>query len=281
MREAICHYSFHRRWEKEKWTLDRLAGEVKALGVEGIDFHVSLLGSPSGAPALIKEAVVKHGLVLSGLSLGNNFCPDDSGEFQSQVENVKEWIRVAAEVNAPVSRIFGGTLPSGKRGDPDARAECRGRIIKGLTAVMPEAEKREVVLALENHGSFPCTGEEQVGIIEKINSPFLKATIDIGNYMDNEWSGQESHRGTRVAAKYAAYVHFKDFKKVPDTESPWGWKCAACVIGEGDVDLRACLEALRDAGYDGFVALEYEGPEDEESATPRSVEFMKRVMEGF
>ena len=50
------------------------------------------------------------------------------------------------------------------------------------------------------------------------------------------------------------------------------------MVGEGDVDLPACLAALRQAGYDGFVGLEYEGPESELSGVPRSAETLKRLV---
>ncbi len=106
----------------------------------------------------------------------------------------------------------------------------------------------------------------------------LKATVDVGNYMT---CGQEGAVGTRLAAPFAAYVHFKDMKKVADAAAPAGWKINACVLGEGDVDHRACLDILKKAGYNGFVALEYQGPEDEKTGVPRSVAFMKKVMKGF
>ncbi len=275
MQKAICHYSFHRRWNLEKWTVDRLAEEVKHLGVEGVDFHIGYLGPSTGAPKLIKQALSKHGLILSGLSMSNDFNQEDSGQFKFQVETVKEWLAVAAEIEAPVSRIFGGHIPADKRTDEAARATGRQRILDALTEVVREAEKFGVVLALENHGGLPCTGEEQVDVIETIKSPYLKATIDVGNYMAG---GQEGHIATQIAAKHCAYVHFKDYLKVPDASMPWGWNIKACIVGEGDVDHRACLEALAAGGYDGFIALEYEGDEDETIGVPKSVEFMKQLM---
>jgi len=125
---------------------------------------------------------------------------------------------------------------------------------------------------------MPCTGEEQVSIIEKIGSQFLRATIDVGNYMQG---GQEGHVGTRIAARYAAYVHFKDFCKKPASSKPWSWHIEACTVGKGDVDHYACLEALKEAGYNGFIALEYEGPNDEAVGVPESVKFMNEVMKKF
>ena len=278
MKSAMCHYSFHRRWATEKWTAERLAMETKAVGVEAIDFHAGMMGAASDAPARIRAALAKSGLVLSGLSLGNDFNKEAPEEFRAQVEKVREWIRVAAAVRAPVSRIFGGALRGAQKQDPKAKAAGRQRILDGLGEVVAEAAKQGVVLAIENHGGLPCTAEEQVEVIRAINSPHLKATVDVGNYLGG---GQEGHVGTRVAAPYAAYVHFKDMKKIPDASAPFGWKIEACVLGEGDVDQLACLEALKEVGYNGFVALEYEGGEDEKTGVPRSVAFMKKVMKGY
>jgi sugar phosphate isomerase/epimerase len=278
MKKAICHYSFHRRWTAEKWTAERLAEEVKALGVEGVDFHAGMMAPSGTAVERIRAALSKTGLTLSGLSLGNDFNKENPKDFQTEVDRVKEWIRVAAELRAPVSRIFGGSLGEKARGDPAAKAQGRQRILDGLGAVVKDAEKCGLVLAIENHGGLPCTGEEQVDVIRAVNSPSLKATIDVGNYLEGD---QEAHVGTRVAASQAAYIHFKDFKKIPDASARFGRKLQACVLGEGDVDLRACLDALKRAGYNGFVALEYEGTEAETTGVPKSVAHMKKVMQGF
>ena len=275
MQKSICHYSFHRRWDSENWTLDRLAEEVKRLGVEGVDFHVHYLGPSTEAAGMIKRALSQNGLILSGLSMSNDFNQVDSSQFKTQVQTVKEWLAVAAQVEAPVSRIFGGHITVENRRDESAKASGRQRILDGLGQVVGEAEKLGVVLALENHGGLPCTGEEQVEVIEIINSPYLKATVDVGNYMQG---GQEAQRGTEIAAKHCAYVHFKDFKKVPDSSTPWGWTIKPCIVGQGDVDHGACLEALTAGGYDGFVALEYEGHEDETVGVPKSVEFMNQLL---
>lgn len=278
MKPAICHYSLHRRWKAENWTLDRLMDEVKQLGLGNIDVHAGMLGAPDGAAAKIKSALAKSGLTLSGLSMSNSFSSDKPAEFRAQVDLVKRWIQVAAQVRAPVSRIFGGSLTLQQRNDPVIRKQKYRQIMDGLGEVTREAEKHGLILALENHGGLPCTGEEQVEVIRAINSSSLKATIDVGNYMSG---GQEGHIGSRLAAPYAAYVHFKDFIKVDDSKLPWGWNVTACGLGEGAVNHRACLEALRDEGYNGFVALEYEGVEDEQTGVPKSVAYMKRVMQGF
>lgn len=271
MKLAMCHYSLHRRWKDENWDIDRLTDEVAALGIEGIDYHVRLLGTQEGTVERISNALERTGLELSGFSLSTNFNLSDAGEFDAHIEDTLSWMRLAEELKAPACRVFGG---GADRGDPQSVEEGLERVRRALRTLAPEAERMGLVLALENHGGLPCTGEEQVEVIESVNSPAVKATVDVGNYMQGGQSGVE---GTRVAAKHAAYVHVKD-NKVLDAPDERGRTYEACTIGDGAVEIPECLGILKAAGFDDFVALEYEGTESEETGVPRSVEYMKKVV---
>lgn len=270
MKISICHYSYHRTWEKENWDCERLAEEVKKLGVDAVDYHVRYLGEPESAAERVRTALGAVGLELSGISMSNNFNQEDPEEFKKQVSEVKTWLKAAAEAGAPVSRIFGAGGVD--RSDKKKLQAVSDRISKAIEEILPLAEKLDIVLALENHGGFPRTGEEQVEIIRSFDSPFLKATVDVGNYMHG---GQEGHEGTAIAAEVAAYVHFKDFKKLNPTPP---WKLEPATLGEGDVDHLQCLKELKKVGYNGYIGLEYEGLEDEKTGTPKSCEYTKKML---
>ncbi len=275
MKKSICHYSFHRRYVAEKWSTDRLVQEMQACGAEGVDFHARMVGEPEAALAQMQATMAKCPLPLSSLSLSSDFNKPTAEALKAEVDGVTRWLDVAIKLGSPICRIFGGYCSLPDRLNPAAKAVAWQRMIDGVAAVTKEAAKRGIVLALENHGGLPCTGEEQVKAIETINSPHLRATIDVGNYMGG---GQEGHVGTAIAAKYCAYVHLKDNKKVPDPARPWGWNVESCVVGEGCVDLAACIESVRKAGYNGFVGLEYEGAEDEVTGVPKSMATLNRLV---
>lgn len=271
MKLAMCHYSLHRRWSEESWDIDRLTDEVAALGIEGIDYHAGLLGTQEGVVDTIGAALGRTGLALSGFSLSTNFNLPDAKEFDAHIEDTLSWMRIAEELKAPACRVFGG---GADRGSPRAVEEGLDRVLRALRSLAPQAERMGLVLALENHGGLPCTGEEQVEVIEAVDSPGVRATVDVGNYMQG---GQTGVEGTRTAAPYAAYVHVKD-NKVLEAPDERGRMFEACTIGDGDVDIPQCLRLLKAAGFDDFVALEYEGSEPEETGVPRSVEYMKKVV---
>ena len=73
-----------------------------------------------------------------------------------------------------------------------------------------------------------------------------------------------------LTAPMAGYVHAKDFYLRPAAEGEadgyfktlGGNFLKGSILGNGAVPVMTCLEILKNAGYDGFVALEFEGSED-------------------
>lgn len=270
MKLAICHYSFHRRWKEEGWHIARLTAEVRDLGVNGIDYHAGLLGDPGRADE-IRKALDDTGLELAGVSLSNNFNRPDPQARQEDIDTCLRWMEVAAELGAPVCRIFGGHVDRSQTEDIQAGLQ---RVVEALGILTPRAEALGVVLALENHGGLPCTGAEQAEVIRAIDSPALRATVDVGNYMQ---CGQDPAEGTAAAAPLAAYVHIKDNRMTSSRVDEF----EPCIIGAGSVDIPACCSILRDAGYDGYLALEFEGTEGELEGVPQSIEYMKNLLQGL
>ena len=275
MKQSICHYSYHRTWEKRRWSCDDLAAAVKSLGVGAVDFHVRYLGDPDTAAGRIRAAIDRFELELSGISLSNNLNHSDEQKLEEEIAATVRWIRLAAEVEAPVSRIFGGHIQD--RSDIKALNSGFERIVDGLGQISAQAKKYGVLLALENHGGLPCTAEEQIDVVRKINSEHLRATVDIGNYLG---CGQDPVDACAISAPYAAYVHVKDFVKKKSDRTPWGWILESAILGAGAVDVPGCLGELKRAGYGGYVALEYEAPSDEERGVSESVEYLSSVLDG-
>ena len=247
----------------------------KELGCDGVDFHQRLSGDPEKALPEIESALKENAIELSSFSLSNNFTGDDRAE---QIEKVKKGIELGARMGAKHSRIFGGHLGSN---DPDELKKAMGLVVEALKEVVPVAEKHGVVLCIENHGGAPGRGEEVVEVIEKVNSPNFKATVDLGNFLG---AGQHALDGTKLTAKHAGYVHVKDMKILPlDGEegrkpARADWKTKSTVQGEGDVDLPGCLTVLKDAGYDGWLALEFEAEGDEREGVKKSLDYIRKCM---
>ncbi len=62
------------------------------------------------------------------------------------------------------------------------------------------------------------------------------------------------------------HAHFKDWRRVDKSQGVKvkgldGHTYAAALIGEGIVNHRACLRAMKKSSYPGYINIEYEGNE--------------------
>src|SRR5262249_47588731 len=82
------------------------------------------------------------GLDVSGTSVGNDFCVPDGPGRDKQLELVRTWVDRAAELDAPVIRIFAGSVPRG-----DTEDQAVERTVAGIKASLPYAAEKGVTLA--------------------------------------------------------------------------------------------------------------------------------------
>ena len=90
----------------------------------------------------------------------------------------------------------------------------------------------------------------------------------------------------QTGAKMAVHAHAKDFhyKKQGEFLPKQGWfgtrggnHLRGAIIGHGVVDVPACLRLLKEAGYDGWLSVEFEGMEDCIMALKADLENLKAM----
>ena len=128
------------------------------------------------------------------------------------------------------------------------------------------------------------TMEELIQAVGRKNFGWL---CDVGNFLCDDCDPLLS---TKVAAKYAVHVHAKDFlKKSPEGKARAGFNIGTSggaalrgtVVGHGVVPVAECLAELKMAGYDGYVSLEFEGPEEGEYALRKGYENLKEMIDSL
>jgi len=211
--------------------------------------------------------VVCHTFFAGGLS-------SDATEEQSKaLEECKKGIEAAVILGAPVIMI---PTP----GQDMDRNKLRQRWIKGLKSAVPLAADAGLTLTIEN---FPGDRSPFVladDFLEAKNEiPELKLTFDSGN----AGSGENPAESFSRCADNVVHAHFKDWvisEKPQDGYRPMldGRFYRSALIGEGDIDNRSCLKAMKEAGYEGHINIEYENDKyDPFEATRRAVEYLRQV----
>ncbi|HEY6166627.1 MAG TPA: sugar phosphate isomerase/epimerase family protein [Verrucomicrobiae bacterium] len=206
----------------------------------------------------VRRHAFLRGVAVSGTSVGNNFAHPKGEKRDQEIADVKRWIDRAAVLGAPHIRIFAGVPPKGT--DPTtARAMC----LDAIEECCDYAGRHGIFLGLENHGGIVATPEELLDLVKRVKSPWFGVNLDTGNFRI-----ADPYAGLTQAAPYAVNVQLK-------AEINRGEKGA-----DEPADLPRLVKILRDANYQGFVALEYEAKEDPWTAVPRLLKQMKELFAG-
>ncbi len=196
------------------------------------------------------------GLSISGTAIGNDFCLPEGEARQKQLAECREWIDYAAIMGAPAIRIFAGKVPKGET--EDAAIE---RCVAGINECLKYAATKGVFLALENHGGITATPEQMMKIISKVDSsPWFGVNFDSGNFQT-----EDPYADLAKIAPYAVNAQIKA------AIAPGGKKQPA--------DFERIVKILKDAGYRGFVALEYEEAESPFEAIPKLLDQLRPLVE--
>jgi sugar phosphate isomerase/epimerase len=175
----------------------------------------------------------------------------DKAERERAVTGSMQWIDVGAALGSPSIRTH---IDSAKDSKPDA-----GRAADTLARVAEYAAKKNVVVHLENDNPVSEDPFFIVQVIEKVNSPWLRALPDFGNSLA---AHDEEFQDRAMEAMFAhAYgiCHVKD-GEVDDSGKP------------SHVDLAKTFAILKKHGYKGYCSIEYDAPGDPYKPTAELVE---------
>src|SRR5262245_16462271 len=147
----------------------------------------------------LKQHAFVLGLDISGTAIGNNFCLPPGPKRDEQLALTRTWIDRAAELDAPVIRIFAGKVPRGESED-----QAVAWAIDGIKASLPHAIEKGVTLALENHGGITSTPRQILKLVNAVDGPNFGVNLDTGNF-----NGEDPYAEIAELAPYAVNVQVK------------------------------------------------------------------------
>ncbi|WP_166826887.1 sugar phosphate isomerase/epimerase family protein [Thalassoroseus pseudoceratinae] len=242
MKLSLAAYSFNRQLRKggsdPQMTLSDFIDFCAELGLDGTELTSYYFPSKVTNEYLmmLKNRTFRQGLDISGTAIGNDFALPDGEARQKQLAMTRQWIDYAAAMGAPVIRIFAGKTPKG-----DNEAEAIKRCAAGINESLEYAAEKGVLLALENHGGITATPKQMLSIIEQVDeSPWFGVNFDSGNFRTDD-----PYRDLAKIAPLAVNAQIKVMV------APNGG-------GKQPADLPRIISILKDAGYRGYVVLEFE-----------------------
>jgi len=247
-------------WFKDNKTEDlkKICRLTRELQLDGIDW-VTTYGIDPGE---IRRAQDDHGLKTVCYTYGvAQLNSATAAERVAGVDVVKKVLDAAGVLGTDKVMI----VTPGNKDMP--RDVSRRRYIRGLQECAVCARQAGITITIENFpgadSPFVISGDVLEAIREVRG---LKLTYDNGNIA---LGGEDPAVSFTRCAPHVAHAHFKDWDRMlpgQGREGLDGRHYVSALIGEGIVDHKSCLAAMKAAGYTGYINIEYEGnkyPADE------------------
>lgn len=262
MKLSLAAYSFNRelRPGKDKpasMTLHEFIDYCAQQGIEGTEltsYYFPETVTDEYLNSLKRQAHV-NGLTISGGAIGNDFGKPEGPQLQQELELTQRWVEHYAHLGAPAIRVFAGRVPKG-----DTEEATIKRCIVALEQACEAAGKKGVMLALENHGGITARASQMLKIVHGVKSPWLGVNFDSGNFRDDD----DPYAELAKIAPYAVNAQIKVEVRRNGTPEP--------------ADLPKTINVLKDAGYSGWVVLEYE-KEEPKQMIPRYLEELRQLID--
>jgi L-ribulose-5-phosphate 3-epimerase len=189
-------------------------------------------------------------------SEGNLGDPDESARQQS-VENHYKWVNMAKFLDCHSIRVNAASS-----GTYDEQME---RSADGLRRLSEYAADEEMNIIVENHGGLSSNARWLADTIAMVNMPNCGTLPDFGNFRIAEGEYYDPYQGTEELMEHAIGVSAKT--NVFDENG-----------NESNLDYLRLMRIVKDAGYTGYVGIEYEGNElSEEDGIIATKELLMRV----
>lgn len=270
-RIGVSTYSF---WQfngpKEEVPIEQCIDDAARMGFDGIELLlVQMVSEENAYLQRLKRRAFHAGLDLMGFSTHQGFVSPDPETRRTNVDKTIHQIELAYQLGIPTMRLNTGRWGTTRSFDDLMANKGIEPVLPGYTVeegfkwvidsveqCLPVAERCGVVLGLENHWGLGRTAEGVLRIVNAIDSPWLQVTSDTGNFLEDSYFQLEMMASKTFLVQAKTYFG--------------GGKWYTL-----DIDYDRVAGIFRNAGFQGYVSLEFEGMEDPQSAIPKSLEMLR------
>jgi sugar phosphate isomerase/epimerase len=265
-RTALHSVSYAGVWNGQaRLALPDFLAKAKTLGYDAVMLmakrpHLSVLDFDEAACRELRKRIDDLGLKVACLAGYTDFClgldRPDIPTREMQILNVREMSRLAQSLDCSLIRVFTGY--DDQRTPLDQQwAMC----VTYLKESARQAARFGVTVGIQNHHDTAVHFESLADLLGEIDEPNCKLMFDA-------WApalhGMDPAAGVRMLAPHIVHTTVADYVRRPrfryqpalvnytrETDA-----IRAVPMGEGFIDYRRFFAALKEAGYQGYVAYE-------------------------
>jgi len=276
---GISTYSYW-HFRTVKVPIETVIDKTAALDVAGVDILHRQMDLDEKAPLnasaraycqKLKRHAFRNGVALISLSIHQDFVDPDPARRQDAINHTLKCIDLAYELGVPSIRLNSGRWNTIQSFDDLMAARGEEPILPGHTEedgfrwctesieqCLPAAERSGVVLALENHWGLTRTPKGLLRLVRDIRSPWLGVLMDTGNFLEDPYDKLEMIAPETVMVQAKTYFGGGEWYTL-------------------DLDYPRIARILAQAGFSGYISLEFEGKEDPDTGVAKSIRLLRQA----
>jgi sugar phosphate isomerase/epimerase len=167
-----------------------------------------------------------------------NLGDPDEARRKTAAETHFQWVEMVKFLGGHSIRVNARS-----QGTNDEQSD---RVADGLRRLSEFAKQHDISVIVENHGGLSSNGEWLVATIKKVGLPNCGTLPDFGNFNIGQGQQYDRYKGVAELMPFAKGVSAKSY----------GFNEAG---DETTIDYRRMLKIVLDAGYRGYIGIEWEG----------------------
>ncbi len=243
---SLAQWSLHKAlFGGQMDNLDFARTARQDFGIDGLEYVNQFFKDKARDEAYLKQMKARadgegvRSLLIMCDGEGNLGDPDEAARAQA-VENHHKWVEAAAFLGCHAIRV-------NARSDAKLSYEEQQKLAAdGLRRLCQYADGHAIDVIVENHGGLSSNGAWLAGVMQQVDHPRVGTLPDFGNFHVGGGTWYDRYQGVAELMPYAKAVSAKanDFDEAGN-----------CV----ETDYLRMMKVVLDAGYRGYVGIEYEG----------------------
>ncbi len=187
--------------------------------------------------SVTKRSLFEHGVSVSCIDSVSNlaYISEDA------INEISSLIELASLLKCPFIRLH-----AYQKGEIKVEGDIEDVLEKELLSLMVKAEKYGITLLMESMGIFSDT--QKLGeFLSRFSSDNFSALWDI--HYTCKVAGESPEISLKNLGKNIRHIHIKDSIEVDG-------KTEYCLLGEGNLPIKAVIDGLRSVNYDNYISLE-------------------------
>lgn len=245
---SLAQWSLHRALQSKKMDNLDFPAAARKFGINAVEYVNVFFKEKAKDTNYLNEllkrckdnGVKNHLIMVDG---EGNLGELDETKRNTAVDNHRKWVEAAKYLGCSTIRVNAYGVGN--------REEVSKAAIDGLGKLGEYGAKMDINVVVENHGSYSSDGAWLSGVMKEVGEKNVGTLPDFNNFCIRREAGKcveeyDRYKGTAEMMPYAKAVSAKSM----DFDANGN-----CI----ETDYYKMLKIVKDAGFKGYMGIEYEG----------------------